>query len=88
MHNLILGKTYENTDLNLNTNEPSRRLMERQFNAIDKNSYEQIQIQSSAEDLRTYDELFAIPINDTESITLKTDEEVCSMITFDPIFFF
>lgn len=62
--------------------------MERQFNAIDKNSYEQIQIQSSAEDLRTYDELFAIPINDTESITLKTDEEVCSMITFDSNFFF
>lgn len=77
LHDLILGKTYENTDLNLNTDEPSRRLMERQLNAFDINSYEQIHIQSSAENMCTYDELFAIPINDTESTTLKTDGEVC-----------
>lgn len=77
LNNLILGKTYENTDLNLNTDEPSRLLMERQLNAFDINSYEQIQIQSSAENMCTYDELFAIPINDTESTTLKTDGEVC-----------
>lgn len=85
-HDLILGKTYENTDLNLTTDEPSRRLMERQLNAFDINSYEQIQIQSSAENMCTYDELFAIPINDTESTTLKTDGEVCFMITFVSIF--
>lgn len=80
---MILGKTYENTDLDLNIVEPSRRLIERHFNAIDKNSYEQIHIQSSAENMCTYDELFAIPINDTESISITTDEEVCFMLTFD-----
>lgn len=83
MHDLILGKTYENTDLDLNTVESSRRLMERHFNAINKNSYEQIHIQSSAEHMCTYDELFAIPINYTESISITTDEEVCFVLTFD-----
>lgn len=88
MHDLILGKTYENTDLDLNTVESSRRLMERHFNAINKNSYEQIHIQSSAEHMCTYDELFAIPINYTESISITTDEEVCFVLTFDSKFFF
>lgn len=72
---ILKRKTYENTDLDLNIVEPSRRLIERHVNAIDKNSYEQIHIQSSAENMCTYDELFAIPINDTESISITTDEE-------------
>lgn len=82
MHDLILGKTYENTDLNLNIDESSRRLMERQLNPSDKNSYEQIHIDSSAENMCTYEDLFAKPINDTECITFTTDKEVCFMMIF------
>lgn len=82
MHDLILGKTYENTDLNLNIDESLRRLMERHLNTTDKNSYEQVHIDSSAENMCTYEELFATPISDTESITLQTDEEVCFMMRF------
>lgn len=82
MPDLIVGKTYENTDLNLNIDESLRRLMERHLNTTDKNSYEQVHIDSSAENMCTYEELFATPINDTESITLQTDEEVCFMMIF------